>query len=188
MSIRKFDHFLIDKKNKTDRRVMLVMERESKLILIAHDLVICQEMIDDINSYPNTELISVLGNTLMWRIEHGDSNEKIELKTTVVKHEGLQNVYIQKLDKLGMKLSLKGRKYLLDALVLLNEGTDRKHLFEAITAKYNRSEESVRIAMKRAIQTTWNSAPDDILQQSYTAKLSPGKTVPTVMEFLYYYV
>jgi len=95
---------------------------------------------------------------------------------------------MQKLDELGMKLSLNGRKYLLDALMLLSEGADRKHLFEAITAKYNRSEESVRVAMKRAIQTTWNSVPNDILQQSYTAKLSPGKAAPTVMEFLYYYV
>ena len=164
------------------------MEKESKLLLIADGIMICQEMINDINSRPNTELISALGNTFMWRIEHGEVNEKMEFKKTTAPPADPQSFYMQKLDELGMKLSLNGRKYLLDALMLLSEGADRKHLFEAITAKYNRSEESVRVAMKRAIQATWNSIPNDILQQSYTAKLSPGKEAPTVMEFLYYYV
>ena len=157
-------------------------------MLIADDLAECQGMIDEINANLETQLVSVADNILIWRVTR---------KGLRIQQGGIQKsemfddpmmLHAAKLDELGMKPSLKGRKYLLDALLLLDEGIEKQRVSEMIAAKYKRSEESVRGAMKRAIQTTWDAMPSDLLREKYTAKLRPNKTAPTVMEFLHYYI
>ena len=161
-----------------------------KVMLIADDLGECQEMINYINSNSDAQLVSAVDNVFIWSMKQKSLNE-VDILSTQRKPENsedLMSICSAKLDEIGMKPSLNGRKYLLDALLLLDEGNAKQRVSEMVATKYGKSEESVRGAMKRAIQTTWESMPDDILQENYTARLRPNKKAPTVMEFLHYFV
>ena len=191
------------------------MGNDSKLILIANDLSECQVTIDYINANPNTQLVSAISNTFIWQVKQGALSPEESLTPSVTPHvpsiapqmpsatphvptnitpqvfegqESLIGIYSAKLDALGMRFNLSGRRYILDALVLLNTENDKKNLFEKIASKYGKSEESIRAAMIRAVSLTWETTPQDVLQANYTAKLAPNKKAPTLMEFLYYYV
>ena len=150
------------------------MGKESKLLLISDDLLECQEVINYINTTPDIQLVSATSNILIWSmkyegsIKHEDLSEKegLMLGTLNQKYENpdeLMDIRSAKLDEIGMKPSLIGRRYLLDALMLIDEGINKEPLCKMIASKYGKSQESVRGAMKRAIQTTWDSMPDDVL-------------------------
>lgn len=160
-----------------------------KVLLIADDLRESQEMINHINSNPDIHLVSVTDNVFIWttREEELSEGKKVALNMPAERQKNQAGSYSDKLDALGMKPSLNGRRYLLEALELLDKGMDKKDVCKKIGSKYGKSEESVRGAMKRAIQTTWESMPDDVLQNNYTARLRLNKKAPTVMEFLHYY-
>jgi len=163
--------------------------RESRFLLIADDLLACQEVIDYINANTKIILLSAMSNTLMWQISHDETDDlnqksEVENKTNIDKQKGLINHYSLRLDALEMKSSLSGRQYILEALLLLSEGAARIQVCQKVALKHGKSEESIRAAMRRAIKATWELTPKEILQKNYTAKIYTNKKAPTVMEFL----
>ena len=53
---------------------------------------------------------------------------------------------------------------------------------------YEKNDTSVERAMQNAINRAWRSSDIEDLQRYYTAKVDPLKGVPTMTEFIYYYV
>ena len=169
------------------------MGKESKVLLIKDILLEDTEMMNYISSNPDIQLEAVTNNIFICSMKDVNLNEPKSsapsISAQVIKTpEELMDVRSAKFDEIGMKPSLIGRRYLLDALELIDGGADHKQLCKIIASKYEKSQESVRCAMNRAIQTTWDSMPDDVLQENYTARLRPNKTAPTVMEFLHYFL
>jgi len=86
---------------------------------------------------------------------------------------------------LGISPKMIGRKYLIDAIILVMNG-QRKHVHE-IAQKYGKTDASVERAMQHAINHTWRNADIDDLQNFYTARINSEKGVPTLNEFIFYY-
>ena len=86
---------------------------------------------------------------------------------------------------LGISPKMIGRKYLIEAIMLVIEG-QRKHV-ATIAKKYDKTEASVERAMQHSINHTWRNADIDDLQTFYTARINSDKGVPTLNEFVYYY-
>ena len=90
------------------------------------------------------------------------------------------------LDRVGISTKAKGYQYLTDA-ILLAAKTPTPNLCQVIGEKYGKTDSSVERAMQNAIARAWQTTPIDDLLTFYTAKISSGKGVPTVTEFIYYY-
>jgi len=86
---------------------------------------------------------------------------------------------------LGVSPKMLGRKYLIDAIIMVVNGQSR-HVHE-IAQKYGKSDASVERAMQHAINHTWRNADIEDLQNFYTARINSDKGVPTLNEFIFYY-
>jgi len=90
------------------------------------------------------------------------------------------------MDLIGVSPKAIGRKYLIDAIILIIDGQEH-NIIPTIAKKYSKSDASVERAMQNAINRTWNTADIEDLQTYYTAKITSDKAVPTLTEFIYYY-
>ena len=157
----------------------------------------CQDIINYISSNPNVQLVTSSGKAFVWEISKSENEENTDViprvngingLNTNTETENLNDIYSKKLDDLGMKLSLTGRKYLLDALKLLKKGTDKNLICDILATKYGKKESSIRAAMSRAIKGTWETMDSEILKRQNILNRKPNKQAPTVMEFLHHYV
>ncbi|MCL1878255.1 MAG: response regulator [Defluviitaleaceae bacterium] len=89
------------------------------------------------------------------------------------------------LNLLGFSPKMLGRKYLIEAIVLIKGGNERP--VREIAAKYNKSNASVERAMQHAINHTWCNANIEDLQNFYTARVDSSRGVPTLSEFIFFY-
>lgn len=87
---------------------------------------------------------------------------------------------------IGISPRAIGRKYLVDAILLMINGT-RKNLCEVIAKEYGVTSSSVERAMQNAIKRAWRNTPIEDLSFYYTARISSAKGVPMMMEFIHYY-
>ena len=80
-----------------------------------------------------------------------------------------------------------GYRYLIDAIqIIMKEPTH--NVCSIIGNTYHKTEASVERAMQNAINKAWKTSDINDLLLYYTAKISSDKGVPTVTEFIYYYV
>jgi DNA-binding NarL/FixJ family response regulator len=91
------------------------------------------------------------------------------------------------IDLVGINPKVVGRKYLVDAILMLIEGQTKNHI-SAIAQKYGKTDASVERAMQNAINSAWRSVDIDHLGRCYTARISSEKGVPTLTEFVFHYV
>lgn len=91
------------------------------------------------------------------------------------------------IDLVGISPKVMGRKYLIDTMMLMIEGTEQ-NVRLAVAQKHGKSESSVERAMQTAIQRAWTTANLAELQKYYTARINPNRGVPTLTEFLFHYV
>lgn len=110
--------------------------------------------------------------------EEDDSPDRIRReRTAYISHE---------LTCLGITPKLKGYGYLIDAILMVAE--DRNCSFSAqIGKKNNKTPSSVERAMQNAIIHAWTYGDIEEIQNHYTARFSPNKSNPTLMEFVCYY-
>lgn len=93
----------------------------------------------------------------------------------------------RELDLIGVSPKAIGYQYLTDA-ILLTYHTPGPHLCRKLSEKYHKTDVSIERAIQNAINRAWRiSDPDDLLVH-YTARIRSDKGVPTMMEFVYYYV
>lgn len=98
----------------------------------------------------------------------------------------INNRISAELDQLGMRNSLLGYQYLIDAIVMYAE-KPVQNIPAILGKRYEKSSASVERAMQNAIDRTWNSSPTDILDAYYTAHIDPNRECPTILEFVTYY-
>jgi DNA-binding NarL/FixJ family response regulator len=91
------------------------------------------------------------------------------------------------IDMIGISPKVLGRKYLTDSILMLIEDESQNHI-AAVARKYGKSDVSVERAMQNAINDAWRNADIDALQRHYTARITSDKGVPTLTEFVCYYV
>jgi hypothetical protein len=93
----------------------------------------------------------------------------------------------RELDLIGISPKAIGYQYLTDA-ILLTYHDPAPNLCRRLSEKYHKTDVSIERAIQNAINRAWRiSDPDDLLAH-YTARIRSDKGVPTMMEFVHYYV
>ena len=91
------------------------------------------------------------------------------------------------LDKVGISPKANGYQYLIDTIFLLVTDQDN-NIYTTVGQMHSKTASSVERAMQNAINKAWCTTDIDDLLCNYTAKISPEKGIPTLTEFLYYYM
>lgn len=90
------------------------------------------------------------------------------------------------LNNIGINPKVLGYKYLVEAIQIVIEHPT-KNLCSIIGEKYRKTDCSVERAIQNAINKAWRTTDIEDLLKYYTAKINPGKGVPTVLELIFYY-
>jgi DNA-binding NarL/FixJ family response regulator len=101
-------------------------------------------------------------------------------------HRLIQRIQ-RELDLIGISPKAIGYQYLTDA-ILETYHDPAPNLCRRLSEKYHKSDVSIERAIQNAINRAWRiSDPEDLLTH-YTARIRSDKGVPTMMEFVHYYV
>ncbi|WP_150879618.1 sporulation initiation factor Spo0A C-terminal domain-containing protein [Staphylococcus aureus] len=101
-------------------------------------------------------------------------------------NDKIDKILFKEFNQIGISPKMIGRKYLVQAVQLLLEGSTPK-ICLIISKRYNKTEASVSRAMQNAINEAWCSSNVDNLNEHYTAHIRSERSVPTYMEFIHYY-
>lgn len=93
----------------------------------------------------------------------------------------------QELNSVGISPKVLGYQYLTDAILSTIDNPEN-NLVRFLSEKYKKSNASIERAMQNAIQRAWQISDINYLVTIYTARISSEKGVPTLMEFISYYV
>ena len=118
-----------------------------------------------------------------------DKSRQAELAKMMAKQEyamRLKKKIAAEMDMIGMKPSLKGARYIKEAIEMNVE--ERRDNTKALLAeKYSVTVDSIEKAMRHAIEVTWKNDPETLLFH-YTAPIDSKRGAPSPAEFVYYYV
>lgn len=89
--------------------------------------------------------------------------------------------------KIGISPKAVGFPYLADA-VLIKLKDSHSNIYTIIGPKYKKSDPSIERAMQYAINRAWRTGDPDELLTMYTARINADRGVPTIMEFVYFYM
>lgn len=123
--------------------------------------------------------------TLLAMRKHPD-NPTAEI-TPSEKKKRLSQAISRELELVGISRKNIGFKYLLETILLTYEQPDAD-TGSILGQKYHKNEVSIERAMQYAINRAWKTAPIEDLQTYYTAKTHSCRGVPTLSEFIFYYV
>ena len=93
----------------------------------------------------------------------------------------------RELDLIGISPKAIGYQYLTDAIQMTYENP-APNLCRRLSEKYHKTDVSIERAMQNAINRAWRTSDPDDLLEHYTGRIRSDKGVPTLMEFIYYYV
>lgn len=115
------------------------------------------------------------------------TNPVQEESTPYERKQFLTQAVSRELDLIGINRKNIGYRYLLDAILLSfeNPGTD---ICAVLGEKYHKNDISIERAMQYAINRAWRTSPIEDLETHYTAKTHSCRGVPTLSEFVFYYV
>ena len=97
----------------------------------------------------------------------------------------LKNI-TRELDIIGISPRFKGRNYLRDAIEMICH-KEQTYICNEVAKKYQKTSASVERAMQNAIDHAWKTTDTTTLEEHYMAYINPGRGVPTLTEFIYYY-
>ena len=132
------------------------------------------------------DFLRLIKPAIFSKIEEGCPKHKT-METPEQKTKRLARQISMELDSVGLNPKHIGYKYLVDAIELVMEKPEH-NLCAIIGSRYGKTEASVERAMQNAIDKAWRTADVEDLLKHYTAKISSEKGVPTITEFIYYYV
>lgn len=118
--------------------------------------------------------------------DHRKTSNPITMESHAVFLKRINRRICAELDLLGMKNSVLGYQYLVDAIELYIEKPS-SNLCLILGKRYEKTGSSIERAMKNAIEHTWNTIPYDTLTNIYTAHIDPKRGVPTILEFVSHY-
>ena len=87
----------------------------------------------------------------------------------------------------GVNPKAVGFNYIADA-VLIKLKNPNENFYTILGPKYKKSDPSIERAMQYAINRAWRSGDPDELITHYSARVNSERGVPTIMEFVFYYV
>ena len=122
----------------------------------------------------------ILSRTVSKEPEHITTESSEQRTKRIIRRISLE------LDYVGISPKAVGYKYLIDAIQLVINKTE-KNLCAVISAQYGKTDSSVERAMQNAINRAWRTSDIDELSNHYTARINSDKGVPTITEFIYYY-
>lgn len=114
-------------------------------------------------------------------------NGQITDESPVLKSKRISRILNDEFCRIGLNPKNIGYNYLIDAVKLILD-KPQSNICKTIAEKYDKNYTSVERAMQNAINRAWRSSDIEDLQRYYTAKVDPLKGVPTLTEFIYYYV
>lgn len=89
--------------------------------------------------------------------------------------------------QIGHKLS--GRRYLVESIsLMIDKGCTENEAIKTVAENYRKTEIAVIQAMGNAIKKTWSSSDYEALLKYYTGPVRSDTGVPTVTEFIHYYI
>lgn len=89
--------------------------------------------------------------------------------------------------RIGVSPKSVGFQYLSDA-VFIKLTDSNANIYNILGPKYKKSDPSIERAMQYAINRAWRTGDPDELLTNYTARVNSERGVPTIMEFVYFYV
>ena len=93
----------------------------------------------------------------------------------------------RELNSVGISTKVLGYQYLTDAILSAIDNPEN-NLVSFLSKKYSKSDTSIERAMQNAISRAWRTSDVNYQLTKYTTKISSEKGVPTLMEFVSYYV
>lgn len=93
----------------------------------------------------------------------------------------------EELLRIGISPKAVGFEYLADA-VLIKLKDNNANIYTILGPKYKKSDPSIERAMQYSINRAWRTGDPDELIILYTARINSDRGVPTIMEFVYFYV
>jgi response regulator of citrate/malate metabolism len=118
---------------------------------------------------------------------HSDSDSISQTCLMQDLEQRLRNRLHTELDQIGISPKHLGYNYLIDT-ILLKVTTPSANTTDSLAKKYHKSGVSIERAIQNAINYAWTHETIENLLQYYTAKIRSDKGVPTMTEFVNYYV
>ncbi len=103
------------------------------------------------------------------------------------KKNRLTQIISRELDLIGISHKHIGYQYLLEAILLTYEQPNTNYS-SVLGQNHHRTETAIDRSMQYAINRAWKTSPIEDLQTYYTAKTHSCRGVPTLSEFIFYYV
>ena len=111
----------------------------------------------------------------------------LSMESSSEKRNRLTQIISRELDLIGVSHKHIGCQYLLEAILLTYEQPDTNYS-TILGKKYHRTETAIDRAMQYAISRAWKTSSIEDLQTYYTAKTHSSRGVPTLSDFIFYYV
>ncbi len=132
------------------------------------------------------EFLQMIHENIFWRTSV--DSVSIQLQESPEPNEKEMIIKIQReLNSVGISTKVLGYQYLTDAILSAIDNPEN-NLVSFLSKKYSKSDTSIERAMQNAISRAWRTSDVNYQLTKYTAKISSEKGVPTLMEFVSYYV
>lgn len=93
----------------------------------------------------------------------------------------------ERLLEIGINPKAVGFPYLADSVFIKLKNPD-ENLYQILGPKYKKADASIERAMQYAINRAWRTGNPEDLLDLYTARIHSERGVPTIMEFVFFYV
>ena len=141
---------------------------------------------DDYSAKSVIDFLIMIYPMLLSMRKRADS-ELLSTESPSEKKNRLTQIIGRELDFIGISHKLIGYQYLLEAILLTYEQPGANYS-TVLGQNYHRTETTIERAMQYAINRAWKTTPIEDLQTYYTAKTHSCRGVPTLSEFIFYYV
>lgn len=116
---------------------------------------------------------------------HRENNDKVSAHN--IPEAEIVEYIRNELILIGISPKAVGFQYLVDAIFIKLKDSNA-NIYAIIGPKYKKSDPSIERAMQYAINRAWRTGDPDELLELYTARINAERGVPTIMEFVYFYI
>jgi len=144
---------------------------------------------DDYSAENVIEFLRAFKGTIQASRKKNQEEDKYEEVPPAERKRRIEIQITTEMDLIGISPGVKGRRYLIDAIILIVDELDEQtqDITATIAERYSKSTPSVERAMQNAISNAWKHSDIEDLKRYYTARIRSDKGVPTLTEFMHYY-
>lgn len=138
--------------------------------------------------HPKYSASHVLNNFINFRKTIVKSKNTTMEEILITEEDRILKIIENELDLIGVSNKMKGRKYIIDAIIyLIKNNETEENVTQFLMKKYKKPVSTITNGMKNAIIHAWRVSAIEDLEKYYTARVNYQTGIPTTMEFLYYY-